>query len=61
MNNLTLLTNICAVDNDSDVVVDMYESLDENGNLKYIDEYSYLNNLKEARNMIKDTLSDSKR
>lgn len=58
MNNLTLLTNICAVDNDSDVVVDMYESLDENGNLKYIDEYSYLNNLKEARNMIKDTLSE---
>lgn len=58
MNNLTLLTNICAVDNDSDVVVDMYESLDENGNLKYIDEYSYLNNPKEARNMIKDTLSE---
>ena len=40
--NISLLTNVCGVDDDCDVVVDMYESLDENGNLKYVDEYYYL-------------------
>lgn len=56
--NISLLTNVCGVDDDCDVVVDMYESLDENGNLKYVDEYSYLNNLKETRDMLRDTLSE---